>query len=63
MIFSWKQNRLKTWNTERGKTSVLKESVENSDLHKSVLNKVTTTHEECIKNNFAETLWKTRSVN
>ena len=37
--------------TERQKTSFLKETVENADLHKAVLNK-TTTLEQCIKYDF-----------
>ena len=33
-------------------TSFPKESVENADLYKPVLNKVITTHEKCMKYNF-----------
>ena len=37
---------------EKRKTSFLKEQVENTDLYKSLLNKIMTTHEECIRYNF-----------
>ena len=47
MTLSSKQNRQKnSEHSERRKTSLLKEQVENADLHKSVLSKVMTTHEE-----------------
>ena len=38
--------------TERRKTSFLKETEENADLHKAVLNKTMTTQEWCVKCNF-----------
>ena len=38
MTSNSKQNRQKTQNTERSKTSFLKEQVKNADLHKFVLN-------------------------
>ena len=34
---------------ETGKTNFLKETVENADLHKAVLNKTITTQEKCVK--------------
>ena len=42
--------------TERRKTSFLKESVENADLHKTVLKKKMTTQEECVKYDFVAPL-------
>ena len=40
---------MKNQNTERRKPTFPKESVENADLHKPVLNKITTTREQCTK--------------
>ena len=42
--------------TERRKTSFLKQTVENADLHKAVLNKIMTTQEQCVKNNLKRSL-------
>ena len=39
--------------TERRKTSFLKETMENAGLHKVLLNKAMTTHEQCVKYDFA----------
>ena len=41
---------------ERWKTSFLKETVENADLHKVVLKKTMTTQEKCVKYDFAAPL-------
>ena len=38
------------------KTSFPKESVENTGLYKPVLNKLMTTHEQCVKYNFVAPL-------
>ena len=38
--------------TERRKTRFVKETVENADLHKAVLNKTMTTQEYCVKYDF-----------
>ena len=46
--------------TEKWKTSFLKETVENADLHKAVLKKTVTTQEKCVKYDFAAPL-KTHS--
>ena len=40
---------MKNQNTERRKPTFPKELVENVDLHKPVLNKITTTREQCTK--------------
>ena len=50
------QNRQKIQNTEIRKTGFLKEKVGNEDLCKSVMNKIITTHEQCIKNSFVAPL-------
>ena len=42
--------------TERWKTSFLKETVENSDLHKAALKKTMTTQEKCVKYHFVAPL-------
>ena len=42
------------------KTSFLKETVENADLHKAVLNKTMTTHQQCEKYDFVAPLTKFR---
>ena len=48
--------------TERRQTSFLKETVENADLHKAVLNKTMTTQEWCVNYDFVVPLMKnTRS--
>ena len=44
--------------TERRKTSFLKETVENADLHKAVLKKTMTTQEWCVKYYFVAPLIK-----
>ena len=44
MTSSSKQNRQKTQNTDKQKTSFLKELVENADLYKCAINKLMTTH-------------------
>ena len=44
MISNSKQNRQKTQNIEKQKTSFLKGQVENADLHKSVTDKTMTTY-------------------
>ena len=44
--------------TERRKTRFVKETVENADLHKAVLNKTMTTQEYCVKYDFAAPLKK-----
>ena len=41
-----------TKSAERQKTSLPKEQVENTDLHKPVLNKIMTTQDQCVKYNF-----------
>ena len=44
----WEQNSMMSWfkeSTERRKTSFLKETVENENLYKAVLNKTMTTQE------------------
>ena len=38
--------------TERRKTRFVKETVENADLHKAVVNKTMTTQEYCVKYDF-----------
>ena len=46
---------LRSWfkeSTERRKTSFLKQTVENADLHKAVLSKTMTTQEQCVKYDF-----------
>ena len=45
-----------TKSTERQKNSLPKEQVENTDLHKPVLNKIMTTQEQCVKYNFVAPL-------
>ena len=52
------QNRQqKTQNKQRDKkTSFPKEQVENTDLYKPVLNKIMTTQESCVKQNFVAPL-------
>ena len=46
-------NRQKTQkNTERQKTTFPKESVENADFFKHILNKIMTRHKKCVKYNF-----------
>ena len=42
--------------TERRKTRFVKETVENADLHKAVLNKTMTTQELCVKYDFVAPL-------
>ena len=42
--------------TERPKTSFLKETLENADLHKAVLNKIMTAQGQCVKYNFVAPL-------
>ena len=42
--------------TERQKTRFVKETVENVDLHKAVLNKTMTTQEYCVKYDFVASL-------
>ena len=42
--------------TELRKTGFLKETVENADLHKAVLNKIMTTQEYCVKYDFVAPL-------
>ena len=49
--------------TDRRKTSFLKETVENADLHKAVLNKTMTNQEWCIKYDFVATAALKRSLN
>ena len=56
MTSNLKQNKKVSQNTERRKTSFLKEQVENVNLHKSILNKIMTTQEQCIKYNFVAPL-------
>ena len=46
--------RHKTEKAQKG--SFPKESVENVDLHKPIMSKIMTTHEECVKYNFAALL-------
>ena len=41
---------------KESKKSVFKEKVENSDLYKYALNKIMTTHEQCMKNDFVAPL-------
>ena len=41
---------------ETGKTNFLKETVENADLNKAVLNKTITTQEKCVKYDFVAPL-------
>ena len=41
-----------TKSAERQKTSLPKEQVENTELHKPVLNKIMTTQDQCVKYNF-----------
>ena len=41
-----------TKNAERQKTSLPKEQVENTELHKPVLNKIMNTQDQCVKYNF-----------
>ena len=43
--------RVDSKEAQKGKTSFPKETVENADLHKAILNKAITTQEQCIKNN------------
>ena len=51
------QNRQKTQKAQKDKkTSFPKEKVENTDLYKPVLNKVMTTQEQCLKQNFVAPL-------
>ena len=45
-----------TDSTERRKISFPKETVENADLHKAVLNKTMTTLEQCVRYDFVATL-------
>ena len=42
--------------TERQKTNFLKVQVENLDIYKSLVNKIMTTHEQCMKYNFVAPL-------
>ena len=42
--------------TERQKTSFLKETVENADVHKAVLQKTMTTQEYCVQYDFVAPL-------
>ena len=51
-----------TKNAERQKTSLPKEQVENTDLHKPLLNKIMTTQDQCVKYNFAAPLTKILSM-
>ena len=69
-FIKWKQNYtlklhsmmthvLMSWfkkSTERWKTSLLNETVENADLHEAVLNKAMTTQEWCVKYDFVAPL-------
>ena len=41
-----------TKSAERQKTSLPKEQVENTELHKPVLNKIMNTQDQCVKYNF-----------
>ena len=43
--------------TEKWKTSFLKETVENADLHKTVLKKTISTQEKCVKCDFVRDLY------
>ena len=47
---------------ERQKISFPKESAENADLYKPVLNKTMNTHEQCVKYNFVAPLAKKLTV-
>ena len=53
ILISWFKER-----TERRKTSFLKETVENADLHKAVLKKTMTAQEYCVKYDFVAPLRK-----
>ena len=44
--------------TERWKTSFLKETVENANLHKAALKKTMATQEKCVKYDFVTPLRK-----
>ena len=51
ILMSWFKVR-----TERRKTRIVKETEENADLHKVVLNKTMTTQEYCVKYDFVTPL-------
>ena len=51
ILMSWFKEK-----TERRKTNFLKETVENADLHKAVLNKTMTTQELCVIYDFVASL-------
>ena len=55
LIFGYVHSILVVKHSE-AKTGFLKETVENVDLHKAVLNKTITTQEECKKNDFVDPL-------
>ena len=58
ILMSWFKEK-----TERRKTNLLKETVENADLHKAVLNKTMTTQELCVIYDFVASLKSIACIN